>query len=143
MQAMGMMRSGPYGWRALGGMDRKVTLWPTYWPSPLFTVKNLFKQPVLDIAWSPCGLHMLCCSADGTVAAFLFDQSELGIPLTRREMDGRIASLYGHRHVAASHSLVEDPELLALQQQVEKEEAAAAAAATTAVFGNPNTAGGG
>ncbi|CAI5991461.1 unnamed protein product, partial [Closterium sp. NIES-65] len=71
----------------------------------------------VTVARSPCGLHMLCCSADGTVAAFLFDQSELGIPLTHREMDGRIASLYGHRHVAASHSLVEDPELLALQQQ--------------------------
>ncbi|CAI7914179.1 unnamed protein product, partial [Closterium sp. NIES-53] len=97
---------------------------------------------------SPCGMHMLCCSADGTVAAFLFDQSELGIPLTHREMDGRIASLYGHRHVAASHSLVEDPELLALQQQVEREEAAAAAAAATtaaaaAVFGNPKVRGGG
>ncbi|CAI5997699.1 unnamed protein product [Closterium sp. NIES-64] len=148
-EAMGMMRSGPYGWIALGGMDRKVTLWPTYRPSPLFTAKNLFKQPVLDTAWSPCGLHMLCCSADGTVAAFLFDQSELGIPLTHREMDGRIASLYGHRHVAASHSLVEDPELLALQQQVEREEAAAAAAAAAAattaaaaaVFGNPKVRG--
>ncbi|GJP30339.1 hypothetical protein CLOM_g751 [Closterium sp. NIES-68] len=139
-EATALMRSGAYGWMALGGMDRKVTLWPTYRPSPLFTAKNLFKQPVLDIAWSPCGMHMLCCSADGTVAAFLFDQSELGIPLTQCEMGDRIASLYGHRHVAAPHSLVEDPELLALQQQVEIEAAAAAAAAAGRIVARGGTA---
>lgn len=66
---------------ALGSQDTKLTVWLTAAKRPFIIVTDLFKQSVVDMAWTPDGYCLLACSTDGTVAAIQLDKEELGDPI--------------------------------------------------------------
>lgn len=57
---------------ALGSQDRSITVWLVNRPRPVFSTKNLFKQSVADISWTPDGASLLACSTDGSIAVSAF-----------------------------------------------------------------------
>lgn len=67
------------------------------------------------MCWTPDGYSLLCCSLDGTVASFTFDQQELGKALTVNEHQAALEKLYGDASQRKGTTLIEDPALLALQ----------------------------
>jgi protein HIRA/HIR1 len=66
---------------ALGSQDTKLTVWLSYSKRPVVVGSKLFRQSVVDAAWTPDGYCLLACSTDGTVAVLQFEQKELGVPL--------------------------------------------------------------
>lgn len=66
---------------ALGGQDRKVSVWENVVSRPVCVVGKLFKQGPVDISWTQDGRTLLACSPDGTVAVLQFTLEELGQPI--------------------------------------------------------------
>ncbi|VDP40129.1 unnamed protein product [Soboliphyme baturini] len=99
---------------------------------PIVVLYNLFKNTVMDIAWSEDGHILLACSSDGTIAACSFLPSELGRPLSPPEKLDLLRRYYGKVSVTVNASadprdycftnteVIENPEILALRRQ-EKE----------------------
>jgi protein HIRA/HIR1 len=50
---------------ALGGQDKRVTVWAAAAQRPLFCGSRLFRSQVVDLAWTPDGRCLLACSSDG------------------------------------------------------------------------------
>eukprot|EP00466_Bigelowiella_natans_P011732 jgi/Bigna1/79380/fgenesh1_pg.62_\ len=53
---------------AIGGMDKKVTIWTSTRNKAIISLDRAFKKTVLDLAWTPSGNGILVCSYDGTLA---------------------------------------------------------------------------
>ena len=68
---------------ALGSQDTKLTVWLSNSKRPTFVAHKLFKQSVVDLAWTPDGYSLLACSTDGTLAVLQFEPKELGVPLNQ------------------------------------------------------------
>ncbi|GBG66406.1 hypothetical protein CBR_g60059 [Chara braunii] len=100
---------------AIGSQDCKVSVWTTNRPKPVMIGKHFFSQPVVDLAWSPDGYTLLCCSTDGTIAVFKFEESELGVPLTAQEMDEVKRERYGDTRLR-NMALAESPMQLVLEK---------------------------
>ncbi|XP_044752723.1 protein HIRA homolog [Coccinella septempunctata] len=79
---------------AIGSRDRSVSVWLTSLKRPLVVVKELFKDSVLDISWSSNRPLLLACSWDGSVACFIFDETEIGTPLSNSEKNSLYEKLY-------------------------------------------------
>lgn len=79
---------------AIGSRDRSVSVWLTSLKRPLVVVKELFKDSVLDISWSSNRPLLLACSWDGSVACFIFDEAEIGTPLSNSEKNSLYEKLY-------------------------------------------------
>ncbi|KAI5736112.1 hypothetical protein M8J76_000123 [Diaphorina citri] len=80
---------------AIGSRDHGVSVWLGGYPRPLVVIEDLFSSTVLDLAWSPNGLALLACSYDGTLACFLFTQSEIGLPISGSERNELYEKMYG------------------------------------------------
>uniref|UniRef100_A0A8D8YSY3 Protein HIRA n=1 Tax=Cacopsylla melanoneura TaxID=428564 RepID=A0A8D8YSY3_9HEMI len=80
---------------AIGSRDHGVSVWLGGYPRPLVVMEDLFTSAVLDLAWSPNGLALLACSYDGTLACFLFTQSEIGLPISMSERNELYEKMYG------------------------------------------------
>ena len=80
---------------AMGGQDKRVTVWSSSEQRPLFCGARLFKSQVLDVAWTPNGLALLASSSDGTVACLQFDSSEFGAAASAADMSEVMRALYG------------------------------------------------
>lgn len=63
---------------AVGSRDKSVSIWLTALKRPLVVIYDVFKDSVLDLSWSRDHNILLACSTDGTVAAFVFSEDELG-----------------------------------------------------------------
>ena len=63
---------------AIGSRDRSMSVWLTSLKRPLFVIHDVFESSILDLAWSKDGLVLLACSMDGSVAAVVLDEKELG-----------------------------------------------------------------
>lgn len=70
---------------ALGSRDNGVSVWLTGFLRPVVVMENLFSGPVLDLAWSSVGYHLLACSFDGTVALLKFTENEIGKSLSKEQ----------------------------------------------------------
>ncbi len=112
---------------ALGSRDRSFSVWATNLKRPFFVVTDVFDQSVLDLSWSKDGRVMMACSMDGTVAAVIFKEDELGRPMPEDKVREIMRSNYGKCYglpVVKSHAVgapstptdtamvVENPELL-------------------------------
>ncbi|KAL1516544.1 hypothetical protein ABEB36_000450 [Hypothenemus hampei] len=111
-------KSTQYCCCAIGSRDRSISVWLTSLKRPLVVIKDLFDDSVLDISWSSRGDFLLACSWDGTVACVMFDEAEIGVPLTMEEKNALYERVY-HKSLQSSWNLnlsgsqvVEDPELL-------------------------------
>lgn len=89
-------------------------------------IKDLFDDSVLDISWSSRGDFLLACSWDGTVACVMFEQAEIGVPLSMDEKNALYERVY-HKSLQSSWSLnfsstqiVEDPDLLCAIEEMNK-----------------------
>ena len=63
---------------AIGSRDRSMSVWLTSLKRPLFVIHDVFESSILDLAWSRDGLVLLACSMDGSVAAVVLNEKELG-----------------------------------------------------------------
>jgi WD40 repeat protein len=88
--APGSPKSQQYCCCAIGSRDRSISVWLTSLKRPLVVIKDLFDDSVLDISWSSNGLYLFACSWDGSVACVIFEQEEIGIPLSIKEKVSRI-----------------------------------------------------
>ncbi|XP_071944508.1 protein HIRA-like isoform X2 [Antedon mediterranea] len=115
---------------AIGSRDRAVSVWLTALKRPLVVVHDLFKNSVMDLAWSKSGTQLVACSWDGTVAFFDFEQDEIGHKLTQDEKTKLYEKIYGKNlsiHSGAANTVIENPDLLNLQKmQKEQQEKLAA-----------------
>lgn len=89
---------------ATGGQDNSVIIWSTMRSRAIMGAKQVFHHSVLGLSWydvvffeclhvshivwkrSPDGRCLLACSFDGTTAAFIFSEGELGRPVPRDEI---------------------------------------------------------
>jgi protein HIRA/HIR1 len=116
--APGSPKSQQYCCCAIGSRDRSISVWLTSLKRPLVVIKDLFDDSVLDISWSSNGLYLFACSWDGSVACVIFEQEEIGIPLSIKEKNDLYERIY-HKSLQKSWNLtfsgtqiVENPELL-------------------------------
>ena len=80
---------------AMGSRDRSFSVWTTNLKRPLFVVNDVFDQSVLDLTWSRDGKLLLACSMDGTVAAVILSDSEIGSTLSQDKVQELMVSQYG------------------------------------------------
>ncbi|XP_050301277.1 protein HIRA homolog isoform X2 [Anthonomus grandis grandis] len=119
-------KSTQYCCLAIGSRDRSISVWLTSLKRPLVVVKELFEDSILDISWSSRGDFLLACSGDGTVACIMFEETEIGIPLTMDEKNALYERIY-HRSLQSSWNtnvgssqIIEDPEILLAIEEVNK-----------------------
>lgn len=72
---------------AIGSRDRSISVWCTKNQRPLFVIQDLFNDSVLDLSWSQIKDQtiLLGCSTDGTIAALVLSEDELGTSLSAEE----------------------------------------------------------
>lgn len=80
---------------ALGSRDRSFSVWTTNLKRPFFVVNDAFDQSVLDLSWSRDGRVLLACSMDGSVAAVVLGQNEIGRPLSENKLFDMMSGRYG------------------------------------------------
>ncbi|XP_033112142.1 protein HIRA-like isoform X2 [Anneissia japonica] len=111
---------------AIGSRDRAVSVWLTALKRPLVVIHDLFKNSVMDLAWSKSGTQLLACSWDGTVAFFDFDQDEIGHQLNQEEKNKLYEKIYG-KNLGVANTVIENPDMLnLLKMQKEQQEKLAA-----------------
>ena len=68
---------------AIGSRDRSLSVWLTSLKRPLFVIHDVFESSILDLARSKDGMVLLACSMDGSVAAVVLNEEELGTPMSK------------------------------------------------------------
>lgn len=58
----------PYFLCALGSQDGSISLWNSSRSRALLVIKDVFKNAIFDIKWSPDGQLLCACSLDGSIA---------------------------------------------------------------------------
>lgn len=100
---------------AVGSQDCKLTVWLTSRNKPVVVLKHFFDNTVVDMAWTPDGYTLLCCSLDGSVGAFTFSPAEVGKAASHHEAAATAERLYGAAaaHGGRSAAVLDDAALLA------------------------------
>ena len=80
----GKKKNTQYVCIAIGSRDRSLSVWLTSLKRPLFVIHDVFESSILDLAWSKDGMVLLACSMDGSVAAVVLNEEELGDKITWR-----------------------------------------------------------
>lgn len=64
-----------------------MSIWCTTYQRPLAVVHDLFNDSILDLSWSQTkdDTVLLACSTDGTIAALLLSEDELGTSLSAED----------------------------------------------------------
>merc|ERR1719483_706116 len=104
---------------AIGSRDRSLSVWLTSLKRPLFVIHDVFESSILDLAWSKDGLVLLACSMDGSIAAVVLNEKELGTPMNKETKNSLLKKIYGQNIGPAQNAkpmLIENPELLKLAQ---------------------------
>ncbi|KAJ3385328.1 hypothetical protein HDU92_003115 [Lobulomyces angularis] len=104
---------------AVGSQDTGVSIWWTSIAKSPLSAMNLFQHSILDLAWSPNGFNLFCCSYDGTVKVIKFSEKDLGSPVSQ---DEKIQILKEHGLQAKDKILVETPLQLNLEKKIELNE---------------------
>lgn len=104
---------------AVGSRDRSLSVWLTSLKRPLFVIHDVFESSILDLTWSKDGLVLLACSMDGSIAAIVLSEKELGTPMNKDNRSTLLKGIYGQNIGPAQSQkafLIENPELLKLSQ---------------------------
>lgn len=130
----GKVKSAQYVCIAIGSRDRSLSVWLTSLKRPLFVIHDVFESSILDLAWSKDGLVLMACSMDGSIAAVVLNEEELGqyfknfwcdncivsgSPMTKEAKNVMLKKIYGQtigQVSSAKPTLIENPELLRLAQ---------------------------
>lgn len=72
---------------AIGSRDKSISIWLTTFKRPLAVIKDLFGDSVLDLSWGKIKDQtiLLACSTDGTIAALLLSEDEIGKTLSAED----------------------------------------------------------
>lgn len=97
---------------ACAGQDRTISVWNTSFPRPFFTSMEMSAKSISDLAWHPDGEMIFVTSLDGTIAAFIFQQGELGYPALTADSD-KILAKYG---VGRKTGIIEGADALRLEE---------------------------
>ncbi|TKA79368.1 hypothetical protein B0A55_02835 [Friedmanniomyces simplex] len=97
---------------ACAGQDKTISIWNTSFPRPFVTTSELASKPISDLSWSPDGETLYCTSLDGTIAALIFEKSELGYPAQAEDNAAALAKYGG----AGRRVLAEGPEGVRLEE---------------------------
>ena len=97
---------------ACAGQDRTLSVWNTSFPRPFVTTAELCAKAISDLAWSPDGETLYLTSLDGTIAAVVFEQGELGYPALVAENDKVLQKYGAGRRVG----IVENTDALRLEE---------------------------
>ncbi|XP_071744188.1 protein HIRA isoform X2 [Lepeophtheirus salmonis] len=110
-------QSDSYVTVALGSRDRGFSVWCTNLKRPYFVVNDIFDQSVLDISWWKNIL--VACSMDGSIAACVLDEKELGVAIsdskTYEFMTNRYGKSFGTKPKSQQNGtslIAENPEAL-------------------------------
>jgi len=139
----GKLQKSQYLSIAIGSRDRSLSVWLTSLKRPLFVIHDVFESSILDLAWSRDGMVLLACSMDGSVAAVVLSEEELGAPMTKEAKTSMLKKLYGQtmgQLASAKPALIENAELLRLQNGVSEELEAETEVAVAGVKAAPGTA---
>lgn len=79
---------------ATGGQDKTLVIWNTASSSPIVVFEDIFYKTITDLCWTPDGKTLFACSLDGTIAAIVFEESELGKSVPSNKTD-EILNRYG------------------------------------------------
>jgi protein HIRA/HIR1 len=83
---------------AIGSKDRTLSLWLTSPRQPMCILNDLFASGILDMSWHmneiTGSITLAVCSPDGACAFIIFQQGELGTPLTLDEMTKFYSDMY-------------------------------------------------
>lgn len=61
---------------ASGSQDRSVCIWASGMKKPLFLLKELTEQPIMDLRWSRNGYVLAGCSYDGSIFLLIFTEND-------------------------------------------------------------------
>jgi protein HIRA/HIR1 len=114
-----------YNCVAIGSQDNAFSVWVATHKRPIIVSQTFFTGSVLDITWGGDGYTLMCCSLDGTVAFFQFEQNELGLTVDAAEKQSILTALYGDAKFHTGSKIIV-PESSA---QLEREKPAAQEAA--------------
>ena len=109
----------PFVCLAIGSRDRSMSVWVTNLKRPLFVIHDVFESSILDLAWSKDGLVLLACSMDGSVAAVVLSEKELGTPMSKENKTSMLKKVFGQNIGLVQNSkpiMIENPEFLKLTQ---------------------------
>lgn len=72
---------------AIGSRDKSISVWCTTYKRPLAVVKDLFSDSILDLSWGQIKdkTILLACSTDGTIAALVLTEDEIGKSLSAED----------------------------------------------------------
>ena len=114
-----------HGCIAVGSRDRSLSIWLTSLKRPLVVVHELFKDSILDLAWSKDGYTLMACSLDSSCAYVSLSDTELGTSLDKHAIDNLFIELYGTKRFSNGKQedeplnlLVEDPAMLDMHQKL-------------------------
>lgn len=80
---------------AVGSLDQSVSIWMSGLSRPVLVAKEVFERSVLDLSWTTGskngtsaqdGMTLYACSADGSLAAFVLEPTEVAMPLPDSEL---------------------------------------------------------
>merc|ERR1719370_741410 len=114
----GKKKNAQYLCIAIGSRDRSLSVWLTSLKRPLFVIHDVFESSILDLAWSKDGMVLLACSMDGSIAAVVLNEEELGTPMSHESKTAMLKKVYGQtigQFASSKPTLIENPELLKLQ----------------------------
>lgn len=97
---------------ACAGQDRTVSVWNTTLARPFTTTQEICAKPISDLAWTPDGETLFVTSLDGTIAAMVFEEGDLGYPARTADNDTALARYGAGRRVG----LVENIDALRLEE---------------------------
>ncbi|KAM0722985.1 hypothetical protein Q7P37_001183 [Cladosporium fusiforme] len=97
---------------ACAGQDRTLSVWNTSFARPFVTTAELCGKPISDLSWSPDGETLYMTSLDGSVAAVIFEQGELGYPAPQADNDRALAKYGAGRRVG----IIENADALRLEE---------------------------
>ncbi|GFR47461.1 hypothetical protein Agub_g9187 [Astrephomene gubernaculifera] len=111
----------------VGSTDKRFSLWHQALDQPSLICKRFFKSLINDFAWTPDGRVLVAASYDGSIAALVFDEGDLGRRVPEAEVQQLLSQLYGDPRLRNQKSaLTAAPDLLQLEARaradVEREE---------------------
>lgn len=81
------LMSSPYRMIFAVATSSTVLIFDTQHKHPIVMLKNLHAAPLTDLSWSADGLKLAISSQDGYCSFAVFEPSELGIPLDKKDAE--------------------------------------------------------
>ncbi|PSK45328.1 hypothetical protein B9Z65_2468 [Elsinoe australis] len=103
---------------ACAGQDKTLSVWNTSVPRPFVVTQELAAKSISDLSWSPDGMNLYFTSLDGTIAACVFREGELGWAAPVADNDKALQRFGGSRRAG----IIENADALKLEQSSKADE---------------------